>query len=133
MTSKRALAIIAVVAVGITISALAVLYLRGQSTLPEEGQLAVSGLEFNRRNNTLVGVNVTSTSNSTLSIVGARLVKIQSGITVASKQFSPGVRVDPNSQAYVPIGFSLDPEGADYFLYLITDRGTALRCKVSYP
>lgn len=134
MVSKRASAIIAIVIAGVIISAAAALYLRGQqAALVEETGMSVSSVELNRRTNTLVGVNVTSSLDQQVGIKSASLVKIQSGITVASKEFSPPRQVAANSQSYIPIGFSLDPEGADYFLYLLTDRGTVVKHRISYP
>ncbi|MBC7121020.1 MAG: hypothetical protein H5T33_05530 [Candidatus Methanosuratus sp.] len=134
MVSKRAAAIIAVVIAGLILSAATVLYLKGkQSALAEETGISVTGVELNRRMNVLVGVNITSSLDSTVGIKSASLVKIQSGIAVESTEFKPLRQVEAHSQAYIPIGFSLDPEGADYFLYLVTDRGTAVRHRLSYP
>lgn len=134
MATKRAVAIIAAVIAGLALSAIAIVYFRGQqSALAEETGLSITGVELNRRTHILVGVNVTSSLSSDVGIRSASLVKIQSGITVASTSFSPVRQVSANSQSYIPIGFSLDPEGADYFLYLVTDRGTAVKQKISYP
>ncbi|MEN3007101.1 MAG: hypothetical protein ABC536_04940 [Candidatus Methanosuratincola petrocarbonis] len=134
MVSKRAAVIIAVVIAGAIISAAALIYLKGQqAALVEETRITVSGVDLNRRTNTLVGVNVTSSLDQQVGIKSASLVKIQSGITVNSKVFSPSSQVAANSQSYIPIGFSLDPEGADYFLYLLTDRGTVVKHRISYP
>lgn len=134
MISRRASVIVGLVVIGAIVSVAALVYLRGlQATLQEEAELSVTRLEVNRRANMLVGVNVTSTAVSAVGISGASLVKIQSGITVASVSFSQPKQVAPFSEAYVPIGFSLDPEGADYFLYLRTDRGTAIKYRLSYP
>ncbi|MDI9644411.1 MAG: hypothetical protein QFX35_04230 [Candidatus Verstraetearchaeota archaeon] len=134
MISRRGLVIIIMVAIGAIASAVVLSYLKGsQSSLQEEAELSVSGVELNRRANTLTGVNVTSSASSTVAINGASLVKIQSGITVASKSFPEHIQVAPSSQIYIPIGFSLDPEGADYFLYLKTDRGTVIKFRLSYP
>ncbi|MEJ5293337.1 MAG: hypothetical protein WHS82_07045 [Candidatus Methanosuratincola sp.] len=134
MASKRAVAIVAAVIAGLVISAVAIVYFRGQqSALPEETGLSVTGVELNRRTHTLVGVNVTSSLGSDVGIRSASLVKIQSGITVASTTFSPARNIPANSQSYVPIGFGLDPEGADYFLYLVTDGGKAVKYRISYP
>ncbi len=134
MTTKRTLGIMAVVIAGLAVSAIVTIYFRGQqSALGEETGLSVTGVELNRRTHTLVGVNVTSSLASETWIRSASLVKIQSGITVASTSFSPARQVSANSQSYIPIGFKLDPEGADYFLYLVTDRGTAAKQKISYP
>jgi hypothetical protein len=109
-------------------------YVRTQaSSLTVETSVNITHYELNRKTSTLVSVNISSQSSSTITMVSARLVKVQSGIAVASATFTTQISLAPGGGSAVPLDFKLDPEGADYILYIYTSKGTVVKGTISYP
>lgn len=103
-----------------------------QSAITLEQSVDVVGVEINMKTAVLVSVTLLN-NGPPLIIEGASLVKIQSGITLISSKFTPPIILYTANATKIPLSYQLDKEGADYFLYLFTNKGTAVRCKVSYP
>lgn len=118
----------------VIVSVLAFNYLRSQQTsLTLEESIAITHYNLNRKTNTLLGVNLTSEAVSSIVLTSGKMVKVQSGIAVASNTFTPSLTLAPNSTIYVPLGYSLDPEGADYTIYILTSKGTGIKGTLAYP
>ena len=125
--------IITLTALAIVVTGATYFYIRTQqSSITLEYNVDVMEIELNRRTATLVSVTLRN-NGPPLILEGASLIKIQSGITLASSKFSPPIILYTNNATRVPISFQLDKEGADYFLLIFTNKGTAIRCTVSYP
>ena len=125
--------VIILLAAAILVTGAAYLYVRTQqSSIPLEQNVDVLGVEVNKRTAELVSVTLRN-NGPTLILEGASLYKIQSGITLVSSKFSPPIILYTGNATKVPISYQLDKEGADYFLYLFTNKGTAIRCEISYP
>ncbi|TDA40138.1 MAG: hypothetical protein DSO08_00410 [Candidatus Methanomethylicota archaeon] len=126
-------AVIILLVAAILVTGAVYLYVRTQqSSIALEQNVEVLGVEVNKRTAELVSVTLRN-NGPTLILEGASLYKIQSGITLVSSKFSPPIILYTGNVTKVPISYQLDKEGADYFLYLFTNKGTAIRCGISYP
>lgn len=134
MFPRRTLLVVVLLAAVVVASGAVYYYVRSQQTslVMEEG-VSITHLDLNRKTSTLVGANVSSQSGSALSLVSARLVKVQTGISVASTTFTSPITLPAGGQVVAPLGFKLDPEGADYILYIYTSKGTVVKGTLSYP
>ncbi|MGQ9759012.1 MAG: hypothetical protein ACUVQ5_00335 [Candidatus Methanomethylicaceae archaeon] len=131
MTTARQ--VILLIAVAIVISSAAYVYIRMQQTsILLEQNVEIIETEVNKRTAVLVSVTILN-NGPPLILEGASLVKIQSGITLVSSRFSPPIILYTGNVTKIPLSYQLDKEGADYFLYLFTEKATAIRHKVSYP
>jgi hypothetical protein len=131
---RKTLLILALLVAVVVASAVVYNYVRNQaSSLSTEPSVNITHYDLNRKTSTLVGVNVSSQSSSTVAMTSAKLVKVQSGIAVASTTFTTQLSIEPGSTLVVPLGFKLDPEGADYALYIYTSKGTVVKGAISYP
>lgn len=125
--------VILLIVVAIAVVGAVYVYIRMQqaSVVLEQG-VEVVNVEVNKRTAVLVSVTILN-NGPPLILERAGLVKIQSGITVASSKFSTPIILYTGNTTEIPLSYQLDKEGADYFLYLFTNKGTVIRCKVSYP
>lgn len=131
---RRTLLVLVLLIAVVAASAAVYNYVRTQeSSLPVEASVNITHYDLNRKTSTLVGVNVSSQSSSTVTMVSAKLVKVQSGIAVASATFPTQLSLEPGKMLVVPLNFKLDPEGADYTLYLYTSKGTVVKGALAYP
>lgn len=103
-----------------------------QQSIVLEEDVRIIDIEIDRKNHVLVSITLLN-EGEPLILEGTSLVKIQTMLTVASSKFSTPIVLYKGNATKVPIGFKLDVEGADYFLYVFTDKRTAIRCKISYP
>ncbi|MBC7113592.1 MAG: hypothetical protein H5T34_06230 [Candidatus Methanomethyliales bacterium] len=125
--------VIMLVVAAILVTGAVYLYIRSQqSSIVLEQNVDVLEVELNKRTAVLVSVTIRN-NGPALILEGASLYKIQSGITLVSSKFSPPIILYTGNITKVPISYQLDKEGADYFLYLFTNKGTAIRCGISYP
>ncbi|MDH5810719.1 MAG: hypothetical protein QXP73_00760 [Candidatus Methanomethylicaceae archaeon] len=125
--------VIILTALAVVITGVTYAYIRTQqSSIMIEQNVDVVEIEVNRRTAVLVSVTLRN-NGPPLILEGANLVKIQSGITLASSKFSPPIILYTGNVTKIPISYQLDKEGADYFLQIFTNKGTAIRCTVSYP
>lgn len=97
-----------------------------------EEDVKIIDIEIDRKNHVLTSITLLN-EGEPLILERASLVKIQTMLTVASYKFYPPIILYKGNITKVPIGFKLDVEGADYFLYIFTNKGTAIRCNLSYP
>lgn len=133
MKISTAKLVIILIGVAILITCVTYVYIRTQqSSIVLEQNVSVVEVEINRRTAVLVSV-VLLNNGPPLILDRASLVKIQSGITLVSSEFSPPIILYTGNVTRIPISYQLDKEGADYFLYLFTNKGSAIRCMVSYP
>lgn len=131
---RRTLLILVLLVAVIVASVVVYNYVRTQeSSLTVESTVNITHYELNRKISTLVSVDVSSQSGSTITMQSARLVKVQSGIGVASATFTTQPSLPPGGTVIVPLNFKLDPEGADYILYIYTSKGTVVKGTISYP
>jgi len=134
MLPKKAILVLVLIASVVIVSVLAFNYLKSQqASLPLEASVGITHNDLNRKTNTLVGVNLTSQADSTITLVSAKMVKVQSGITMASTTFATPFTLAPNSTVTIPLGYKLDPEGADYTIYVFTSKGTVVKGTLAYP
>ncbi len=134
MIPKKTMLVLVLIVSVVIVSVLAFNYLRSQQTsLTLEESIAITHYNLNRKTNTLLGVNLTSEAVSSIVLTSGKMVKVQSGIAVASNTFTPSLTLAPNSTIYVPLGYSLDPEGADYTIYILTSKGTGIKGTLAYP
>ncbi|MCQ5376820.1 MAG: hypothetical protein NO516_02085 [Candidatus Methanomethylicia archaeon] len=134
MLPRRTFIILVLLAVAVVASVSAYSFLRSQeSAITIEPSMNITHYELNRKTSELVSVNITNFSNSSATLVSAKMVKIQSGIAVSSSTFQSPFSLVANSTIRVPLNFKLDPEGADYFIYIYTSKGTAIKGSISYP
>ncbi|MCX8182423.1 MAG: hypothetical protein N3D12_04835 [Candidatus Methanomethyliaceae archaeon] len=125
--------VIILTALAIVITGTTYVYIRTQqSSIALEQNVDVVEIEVNRRTAVLVSVTLRN-NGPPLILEGASLVKIQSGITLVSSKFAPPIILYTGNLTRIPISYQLDREGADYFLQLFTNKGTAIRCTISYP
>ncbi|MDH5806973.1 MAG: hypothetical protein QXW62_00130 [Candidatus Methanomethylicaceae archaeon] len=102
-----------------------------QSIILEE-DVKIIDIEIDKRNDILVSITLLN-KGEPLILERISLVKIQTMLTIASSKFSTPIILYKENITKIPIGFKLDREGADYFLYIFTNKGTAIRCNISYP
>jgi ribosomal protein L35AE/L33A len=134
MMPRRTLLVLVLLVVVVVASVVVYNYVRTQeSSLVVEQSINITHFNLNRKASTLVGANVSSQSSSATTFVSAKLVKVQSGIAVASTTFTTPLSLEPGDMVIVPLNFKLDPEGADYTLYIYTSKGTVVKGTISYP
>lgn len=126
------LALILIGVIGTAISYYYVRILQLQQELRLEENVKVMDVEIDRKNDMLLSVTLLN-EGETLAIERARLVKIQTMLTVAESKYSPPITLYKGDKTKIPLAYPLDREGADYFLYLFTNKGTVVICKISYP
>jgi len=129
----KSIVVIALVIVAIVAVPSIYYWMRTRTAVPLAEDLVVEDIRINRRTATLVGVNVTNTGIKPLHIVRVDLIKIQTGMIIASETLSPAVIVTPGSHTEIPLSFALDPEGADYKIMLVTEAGSAASYTFGYP
>lgn len=119
--------------IGVIATTSAYYYVRQiQQFIVLEEDVKVIDVEIDKRNHVLVSITLLN-EGEPLILERASLVKIQVMFTIASSKFSTPIVLYKGNATKIPIGFQLDKEGADYFLYVFTNKGTAIRCKISYP
>lgn len=134
MLPRRTFMIFVLLAVVVSMSVVAYSFLKSQeSAISIEPSMNITHYELNRKTSELVSVNITNFSNSSTTLVSAKMVKIQSGIAVSASTFQSPLSLAANSTIRIPLNFKLDPEGADYFIYVYTSKGTAIKGSISYP
>ncbi len=102
--------------------------------IPLEKDVKILDIEIDRRNHIVMSITIYN-EGAPLILEGAALVKIQAWITIISTKFSQPIIAYTNTSTKIPLGtgYKLDPEGADYYLYIFTNKGSAIRCMISYP
>ncbi|MCS7098231.1 MAG: hypothetical protein NZ922_04570 [Candidatus Methanomethyliaceae archaeon] len=108
-------------------------YIRGfQESIVLEQDVSIISVEIDRRNHILTSVTLLN-EGEPLILERASLVKIQTMLTIISSKFSTPIILYKGNLTKIPLAYPLDKEGADYFLYIFTNKGTAIRFKISYP
>jgi len=134
MRLSRYLLVLALVMVAVTATVASYAYMRSQqASIVEEKGISVTSLEVNKRSAVLVSVTLKNEGSASLILESSTLVKVQSGIALTSSKFSPPIILYPGNETKVYLSYQLDKEGADYLLYIFTNKGTAVKCAVSYP
>jgi hypothetical protein len=135
MKIKTSIIIIILIILGISLISLTFFYARKPyENIPLEKNVKILDIEIDRRNNIIMSITIYNEGDP-LILEGASLVKIQAWITIISTKFSQPIIAYTNTSTKIPLGagYKLDPEGADYYLYIFTNKGTAIRCMISYP
>ena len=123
------LALVVVVIVTVSIC----YWARTQTVIPLAEDLMVENVKINRRTATLIGVNVTNTGATPVSLVKVDMIKVQAKLIVSSKLLSPAMVIAPGCSKEVSLSFPLDPEGADYKIMVVTEAGSAAIHIFGYP
>lgn len=129
----RSLIIIILLIIGIGITIFSYYYTRSlQELIILEEDVSIMGVEIDRRNHILISVIILN-EGEPLILERASLVKIQTMLTITSSKFPTPIILNRGNITKIPLGYPLDKEGADYFVYIFTNKGTAIRFKISYP
>lgn len=130
---RKSIIVFIFLTVGLITTMAAYYYVRqAQQSVILEEDVKIIDVEIDRKNDVLVSITLLN-EGEPLVLERTSLVKVQTMLTIASSKFSTPVVLYKGNATKIPIGFKLDVEGADYFLYLFTNKGTAIRCNISYP